>query len=136
MPRRKIIPYNPKLKQLARNLRNDSTKAEIYMWQMLKGRELYGYDFHRQKPLDNYIVDFFSHELMLAIELDGYSHLFDEVYQKDKLKKDTLNKLGVVVLHFWDEEIFNDTDNVFRVINNYIFEYEELHPRPAKNNIN
>ena len=43
-----------------------------------------GYDFHRQKPLDNYIADFFCHELMLAIEVDGYTHTFEEVVAKDK----------------------------------------------------
>ncbi|MCG6191232.1 endonuclease domain-containing protein [Maribellus maritimus] len=130
MSRRKIIPYNPNLKQLARQLRNDSTKAEIFMWKMLKGKQLYGYDFHRQKPIDNYIVDFFCNELMLAIELDGYSHIFPDVHQKDKEKEKKLNQLGVTVLHFWDDEIFRDTDNVFRVIEDYISRYEETHPRP------
>jgi hypothetical protein len=42
------------------------------------------YDFHRQKPIDNYIVDFFCSKLMLAIELDGYTHSFEEIYEKDK----------------------------------------------------
>jgi very-short-patch-repair endonuclease len=135
MPRRKIIPYNPKLKKLARELRNDSTKAEIFMWKMLKGKQLYGYDFHRQKPLDNYIVDFFCQELMLAIELDGFSHLFSEVYQKDQKKEKILNQLGVTVLHFWDEEVFNDTDNVFRIIEDYIYEYEKTYPRPYNKNL-
>jgi very-short-patch-repair endonuclease len=51
--RRKIIPYNPKLKELARELRNNSTKAEIILWLKLKGKQMYDYDFHRQKPIDN-----------------------------------------------------------------------------------
>ena len=59
MAKRKIIPYNPKLKELARQLRNDSTKTEIFLWLKLKGKQMYGYDFHRQKPIDNYILDFF-----------------------------------------------------------------------------
>jgi very-short-patch-repair endonuclease len=130
MPRREIIPYNPKLKLLARKLRNDSTKSEIFMWQMLKGKQFYGYDFHRQKPLDEYIVDFFCHELMLAIELDGFSHLFEETYKNDLKKTERLNQLGITVLHFWDQEVFNDTDNVFRTIENYREEYETTHPRP------
>jgi very-short-patch-repair endonuclease len=86
MKRRKIIPYNPKSKQLARNLRNNSTKSEIILWMRLKGIQMKGYDFHRQKPLDNYIADFFCHELMLAIEIDGYSHLLEEVQEKDAKK--------------------------------------------------
>ncbi len=94
MKRRKIIPYNPKLKEFARQLRNNSTKSEIYLWKHLKGKQMMGYDFHRQKPLDNYIVDFFCHELMLAIELDGFSHQLDEVVEKDELKEKRLNELG------------------------------------------
>ena len=60
MAKRKIIPYDPKLKELARQLRNDSTKTEIFLWLKLKGKQMYGYDFHRQKPIDHYILDFFS----------------------------------------------------------------------------
>jgi very-short-patch-repair endonuclease len=100
MKHRKIIPYNPKLKQLARNLRNNSSKSEIILWMRLKGKQMKGYDFHRQKPLDNYIADFFCHELMLAIEIDGYSHLLDEVQIKDAKKEKRLNELGIRVLRF------------------------------------
>ena len=46
MAKRKIIPYNPKLKEFARQLRNDSTKTEIFLWMKLKGKQMYGYDFH------------------------------------------------------------------------------------------
>ena len=53
------IHYNPKLKEYARQHRNNSTKAEIRLWQQLKRDQIRGYDFHRQKPIDNYIVDFF-----------------------------------------------------------------------------
>jgi very-short-patch-repair endonuclease len=66
--RRKIIPYNHKLKQLARNLRNNSTLAEVLLWRELKGKQVRGYDFHRQKPIDKYIVDFYCPDLLLAIE--------------------------------------------------------------------
>ena len=79
MPNSKYIYYNPKLKLLARQLRNNSTKSEITLWQYLKGKNMCGCDFIRQKPIDNYIVDFFCYELRLAIELDGFSHQLDEV---------------------------------------------------------
>ena len=85
--KRKILPYNLKLKELARDLRNNSTKSEVILWLKLKGKQMYGYDFHRQKPIDNYIVDFFCHELMLAIEVDGYSHQLEDVYFKDVKRK-------------------------------------------------
>ena len=125
--RRKIIPYNPKLKEFARKLRNNSTKSEILLWKELKRKQMKGYDFHRQKPIDNYIVDFFCVELMLAIELDGYSHQNIETYNKDIKKETRLNKLGVAVLRFEDKKVYNDMANVLRTIEIYIGEYELLH---------
>ena len=127
--RRKIIPYNPKLKQLARNLRNKSTKSEIYLWKHLKGKQVMGYDFYRQKPLDNYIADFFCHELMLAIEIDGYTHLLEETQDKDEKKEKRLNELGIHVLRFPDSDVFNDVENVLRAIEAYIVGYERAHTR-------
>ncbi|MGE4346827.1 MAG: endonuclease domain-containing protein [Flavobacteriaceae bacterium] len=125
MKRRKVIPYNPNLKEFARELRNNSTKAEIILWQKLKRKQMYGYDFHRQKPLDNHIVDFFCHELMLAIEVDGYSHQFEEVYDKDVQKTKRLNELGVTVLRFTDNEVLKEMFSVMLAIENYITEFEK-----------
>jgi very-short-patch-repair endonuclease len=127
MPR-KIIPYNPKLKKLARTLRNQSTKSEIILWHYLKSKQMMGYDFHRQKPVDNYILDFFCYELMLAIELDGYSHQHDEVFEKDLKKEQKMNELGIKILRFQDDEVYFDIDNVLRSIENYIRDFEKTHP--------
>jgi len=132
MTRRKIIRYNPNLKELARQLRNNSTKAEIILWQKLKRKQMYGYDFHRQKPLDNYIVDFFCHELMLAIEVDGYSHQFEEVYDKDVKKTQRLNELGVTVLRFTDNEVLKEMFSVMLAVENYITEFEKHTPNPSQ----
>ena len=118
------IYYNPKLKELARQLRNNATKSEIKLWQQLKGKRMYGYDFHRQKPIDNYIVDFFCNKLKLAIECDGYSHQLPEVWEKDVKKEQRLNELGVTVLRFSDDMIMNDISNVIRCIENYIINFE------------
>ncbi len=125
MKRRKIIPYNPKLKELARDLRNNSTKAEIILWLKLKSKQMYGYDFHRQKPIDNYILDFFCQELMLGIEVDGYSHGIVEVYDKDIVKEEKMINLGIGILRFTDDQILRDMDNVLRAIESYIKDYEE-----------
>ncbi len=114
--KRPIIPYNPKLKERARWLRNNSTISEIILWKYLKGKQIHGFDFHRQRPVDNYIIDFFCSELYLGIELDGYSHLLDISELRDKRKQEKLKNLGVRLIRFWDEEIFNDLDNVLRVI--------------------
>jgi very-short-patch-repair endonuclease len=128
MKKSKIIPYNPKLKEFARQLRNNSTETEIYLWLKLKGKQMYGYDFHRQKPIDNYIVDFFCNKLMLAIEVDGYSHEFLEVYNKDIIKEKRLNELGIHVLRFSDYQVLKDMENVLLAIEYFIFEFEKTHP--------
>ncbi|MBI5409563.1 MAG: DUF559 domain-containing protein [Nitrospirae bacterium] len=93
------IKYNPELKELAGTLRNSSTKAEIKLWSYLKGKQLLGYDFHRQKPIENYIADFFCNKLMSAIELDGYTHGFENVFERDKRKEKRLNEIGITVLN-------------------------------------
>jgi very-short-patch-repair endonuclease len=125
MTKRKIIPYNPKLTQLARKLRNESTETEIYLWLKLKGKQMYGYDFHRQKPIDNYILDFFCHELLLGIEVDGYSHEILEVHNKDIAKEKRMNELGITILRFSDFEVLRDMENVIRAIEFYILELEK-----------
>jgi very-short-patch-repair endonuclease len=132
MAKRKIIPYGPKLKELARQLRNDSTKTEIFLWLKLKGKQMYGYDFHRQKPIDSYILDFFCYELMLGIEVDGYSHEFLEVYNKDTVKEKRMNQLGITVLRFTDEQVLKDMENVLRAIEYYIIEHEKHTPSPSR----
>ena len=111
-----ILPYNPKLKEKARHLRNNSTKAEIRLWLYLKGRQMMGYDFHRQKPIDNFIVDFFCRELMPAIELDGYTHTFEEVADRDEVKEQRLRELGVRIIRFRDEDVINNIEGVFKEI--------------------
>lgn len=85
--KRPINPYNPKLKELARRLRNNSTKSEAFLWNYLKGKQIHGFDFHRQRPVDNFIIDFFCQELYLAIELDGYSHLLESSEDRDNRKE-------------------------------------------------
>ena len=86
MKKRKIIPYNPKLKAFARNLRNDSTYTEILLWNYLKGKQMRGFDFDRQRPIDNFIVDFYCKDLQLAIEVDGESHYANLKKIKRKIK--------------------------------------------------
>lgn len=124
--KRKIIPYQPWLKKIARKLRNNSTKSEIKLWNDLKGRKMMGYDFHRQKPLKRYIVDFYCRELDLVIELDGFSHFHSESFDKDRIRQEELEKLDLTVLRFEDEEVFDNYENVLRSIEYYIVEFERM----------
>jgi very-short-patch-repair endonuclease len=96
----KIIPYNPQLKALARKLRKDMTFGETLLWNELKEDKLWGFDFDRQRCLDNYIVDFYCKELMLAIEIDGMSHNHEEVFDKDELRQEKLESLGITFIRF------------------------------------
>ena len=115
---RKFLKYNPALKEKARELRNNSTKTEILLWKFLKGKQLRGYDFHRQKPIDEFIVDFFCPELMLAIEIDGVSHIGNEEYDKERQSK--LEKLGIRFLRFKDDDVFYNCDFVMKEIEKWI----------------
>ena len=105
----KIITYNPKLKEYARQLRNNSTLSEVLLWQKIKNKAL-GVQFHRQVPLKEYIVDFYCHELILAIEIDGDSHLYK--YNYDKKRQGELENLGITFLRFSDFEV---KQNMFSV---------------------
>ncbi|MBU0473813.1 MAG: DUF559 domain-containing protein [Bacteroidetes bacterium] len=118
MKRRTIIPYNPKLKQLARKLRNNSTKSEVILWNYLKGKQIKGYDFHRQRPIKNYIVDFYCSELKLAIEIDGESHYGNEV--KDDIRQKEIEKYGVSFLRFDESQIYFNLDGVMKIIENWV----------------
>ncbi len=111
-------------------MRSNSTQSEIKLWVELKGKQFFGYDFHRQKPINNFIVDFYCSELNLVIELDGYSHNFEEVVLKDEEKEKILNSFGLTVIRFDDNEVMNDIDNVLRTIEGYIGEFENTHPYP------
>ena len=89
----RIIPYQPHLKQLARQIRNNSTLAEVLLWNELKGKKLNGYDFDWQKPLDAYIVDFYCKALGLVIEIDGDSHNY--TYPEDIMRQKRLESFAV-----------------------------------------
>ena len=77
-----------------------------------------GYDFDRQRPIDNYIVDFYCKDLMLAIEVDVESHYGNE--RRDEKKDKRLNELGVAVLRFEDMEIKHSLDKVLEKIEQWI----------------
>lgn len=74
------------------------------------GKERIGYP--TQKPLDEYIVDFYSSELMLAIEIDGHTHTDQK--QDDKRRTENLNKYGIEVIRYTNAEVLNNLEGVYR----------------------
>jgi very-short-patch-repair endonuclease len=119
-----IVHYKKELKLLASHLRNESTQSEICLWKYLKGKQL-NYRFARQKPIGNYIVDFYCREKRLAIELDGYSHRFEETIERDEQKEKYLNNQGICVLRFQDAEVMENIDNVIAEITCALRDTEE-----------
>ena len=108
----KNLYYNKRLKNLARKLRNNSTKSEIRLWtELLRGNQT-GYTFLRQRPVLNYIADFLCKELKFIVELDGYSHEFEQQWKKDKERQTELEEAGFKILRFTDDEVMNDLRNV------------------------
>ena len=130
--KRRIIPYNPKLKSLAKDLRNNSTLGEVVLWKKLKGKQFLGYDFHRQKPLLEYIVDFYCAELNLVIEIDGQYHDHSDVYYKDIERQQDLEKYDLNILRFTEKEIKYQLQNVLRALEIYIEEFEKHTPNPSQ----
>ena len=118
------IYYNPKLKPLARKLRNNSTLSEILLWEELKNRKMLGYRFLRQKPIGEYIVDFFCNKLRLVIEIDGNSHN-EESFENDMTRQAWLESIGLSVLRFDDLEVKKDMENVLMAIEGWIRNLEE-----------
>lgn len=118
---RKIIPYNPKLTARAKELRKNMTLGEVALWNELKQNKL-GFDFDRQRPIDNFIVDFYCKDLMLAIEIDGDSHSSDEAKSYDANRQQILESLGVRFMRFDDMVVRNQVEKVVAEIKNWIEE--------------
>jgi very-short-patch-repair endonuclease len=122
MTRNKIIFYNPNLKEKARRLRIKCTPSETLLWSRIRRRSL-GHEFHRQVPIDEYIVDFYCRELRLAIEVDGSSH--DNKQEYDLLRQRKLERLGVRFLRFDDRDFKRSMNDVLRAITTVIAELEK-----------
>lgn len=118
--RYQFLPYDPKLKELARQLRKNMTRGEVILWQRLKCKQVRGYDFDRQRPIDQFIVDFYCKQLMLAIEIDGSSHDSEQAQQRDHERQSRLESLGVRFLRFRESEACNNTDAVVDAIESWI----------------
>lgn len=123
-----IISYNPKLKALARKLRKDMTFGEVLLWNELKLNQIWGFDFDRQRCIDNYIVDFYCKDLMLAIEIDGMSHHNEDAFLKDELREKKLRSFGITIIRFAESEVKYDIVNVIRSIEGAIIEIIKSKP--------
>ncbi len=95
-------------------MRSNMTDAEKKLWSILRNRQISGVKFRRQHPFEDYILDFVSLEIKLAIELDGGQHA--EQTQYDIVRTRELETAGFQVLRFWNNEIFDNTEAVMEKI--------------------
>ena|ERR1035437_1386065 len=96
----------------AKALRKDGTPAEKLLWKMIRNRKLFGLKFRRQHPLKYFVADFYCHELLLAIEVDGSIHDLEENKQYDKEREEIITELGITVLRFTNEEVFSEPEKI------------------------
>ena len=104
--------------------------SEILLWMQLRGRKFRGYQFNRQKLLDNYIADFFCRRMNLVIEIDGDSHDSNEAMEYDKARDEILERHGLTVIRITDIDVKRDMNNVLRQIDSYIDNWERANANP------
>ena len=120
-----MIKYNSKNVILAKNLRRRATPQEKHLWYDFLSK--YEVRFQRQKPIADFIADFYCHQAKLVIEIDGFQHLTYSGATKDKYRTEILNDLGLTVIRFTNNQI----DKEFFDVCNYI---DETVKKIIKNN--
>lgn len=122
------MPIPEDLLHFARELRRNQTDAECFLWQILRGRRFCGYKFRRQHPLAGYILDFYCHEALLAVELDGGGHSKEETRGYDEKRRLALEREGIKIIRFWNHDVLNASEDVLQALYNELFEPMSPHP--------
>ena len=104
-------PRRSRLIQRARGLRRRQTDAEAALWRRLRRRQ-FGVRFRRQHPVEPYILDFYCHELRLAVELDGNQHAAARARARDQARTAALEAQGILVLRFSNREVLQTPEAV------------------------
>jgi type I site-specific restriction-modification system R (restriction) subunit/very-short-patch-repair endonuclease len=111
------LPYNPKLKDRARELRKAGNLPEVLFWNEVKNKQFKGYDFDRQKIIGNYIVDFYCSNCQVVIEIDGSSH--DDKVEYDAERDAFLESLGLTVIHIPVNDIMKQISSVMNMLHEH-----------------
>lgn len=109
-------------KSIRQKLRKQETKPERWIWFFIRNKKI-GYKFRRQFSIDNYVVDFYCHELKLIIEIDGSDHLYR--YNNDKIRQKHLENLGYKIIHYTNENVLSQLEFVIKDIKEKCEEREE-----------
>jgi very-short-patch-repair endonuclease len=111
-----LLNYNANLKDKARQLRKNLTDSETALWSHLRNKQILGIQFYRQKPIGEYIVNFFAPIAKLVVEVDGSQHMVGDHVQKDRIRSGYLASLGLKVLRFNSREVLKESDAVVEAI--------------------
>ncbi len=127
-----MLKYRTDLISAARQLRGHLTDSEAMLWSRVRRKRLLGVQFYRQKPIGDYIVDFFAPRARLVVEVDGSQHLTNHHAQKDTDRDAFLESLGLKVLRFNSREVLKETAGVIKRIYSVIEERvkKEIPPGP------
>ena len=111
------LPFNPKLRERARELRKAGNLCEVLLWKQLHKKKFKQYDFDRQKIIGDYIVDFYCGNCNVVIEIDGSSH--DDKVEYDYKRDKYLERLGLVVIHILAKDVLNNLSGVMAMLNDH-----------------
>jgi len=92
------------------------THAEVLLWNYVRRKQIHNIRFRRQFSIEQFIIDFYSPQLKLAIEIDGLTHLTDEEKDYDAWRQNKLEEYGVKFLRFTNEEVYGNINEVLRII--------------------
>ncbi len=123
------LPYNPKLKKLARGKRQEGILSEVLFWQQVHKGKFHKIDFDRQRIIGNYIVDFYVKTLGLVVEIDGSSH--DDKVEYDAERQEYLENLGLVVYRIADIDVKKNLDMAMLGLEEFVVERFGKVQRPA-----
>lgn len=107
-----MLPYNRNLKHFSRDLRKSQTPTEQILWKKIRNKKLVGIQFYRQRPIFNYIADFYAPAIKLIIELDGSQHFMKEHKLNDEFRDEVLSQLNLTTIRFKNSDILYHLDKV------------------------
>ncbi len=103
----------------AKDFRQNQTEAEKLLWSRLKNRKCNGLKFRRQHPTLSFVSDYYCHEKNLIIEVDGSVYLSEEVQERDQVRTCELERHGIKVIVFTNDQIFNNLTEVLKTISDF-----------------
>jgi very-short-patch-repair endonuclease len=113
-----MLPYDRRLRERSQELRKDMTAAERLLWSKIRMKQVKGRWFYRQKPVGEYIADFYCPAAKLVVEVDGGQHFTDETMEYDRVRSEHMAGLGLRVLRFTNTEVLENMKGVLEKIEN------------------